>query len=365
MAIAASVLLLSHSKRSCFRDLILGYHNQIPQSLFAIPRAHELSPSCHRNVENIQMKSVHRAKAREPTETPGSSANLRRIGSRKNLIISDSNSLRDSGIVPVNWSSSQGAYALRALAPSRRQGLQRRAQQFSKFAVPACASLLPLRLPPFARRIPDSRAPNHSASTPPGDAAAGFSPLRPQSPAGPSIPPPCVPRFSSDAGNFRQPQPRSLPRIPGPALPRSSAQNLRASVGPRRKPKAAFRKNVFRGPTQTRTARHLPVHAYGSGGSLGWQLAERGVGRKRDLHEDTTAAHVHEHFDHLFRESSREAGNQTRSPVCASPPPSTRKQGYSALREIATPTLRPDLPRDSCNCAKRMGLICLTCPFTP
>src|SRR6266852_2353695 len=133
------------------------------------------------------------------------------------------------------------------------------------------ASLLPPRLPPFARRIPDSPAPKLRplrrlrAKPPPAS-----RPLLPQFPACPSIPPPCALRFFFRRREFSSGAPDRFRESPAPVLPRSSRSKSSAPASaPRRTRKATSQKNASRAPTQTRTApTHLPVHAYGSGGSL-------------------------------------------------------------------------------------------------
>src|SRR6266436_19243 len=208
-----------------------------------------------------------------------------------------------------------------------------RAAISQNFPCPPRAWLLPPRLPPFARRIPDSPArKSHPPRRPRAKPPTAFRPLWPQSPACPSIPPPCAPRFFFRRREFSSGAPDRSRESPAPVLPHSSRSEFSAPASaPRRKRKAASRKNVFPAPTQTRTApAHLPAHGYGSRESL--RCAARRArrtskaGPARGTRRRPRPRALGSVF---FRRAVREAGQSSLASIAAFPSPVNAKQGIA------------------------------------
>src|SRR6266436_6336886 len=111
-----------------------------------------------------------------------------------------------------------------------------RAAVFQNSRCLRCASLLPPRLPPRARRIPDSPArKSHPPRRPQAMPPPVSPPLSPQLPACPSIPPPCAQRFFFRRREFSSAAPDRSRESPAPVLPRSSRSKSSAPASaPRR-----------------------------------------------------------------------------------------------------------------------------------
>src|SRR6266404_4888007 len=195
------------------------------------------------------------------------------------------------------------------------------------------ASLLPPRLPLFARRIPDSRAPKSRPLRRPRAMPPLVSrPLLPQSPACPSIPPPCAQRFFFRRRGFSSAAPDRSRESPEPVLQRSFRSKSSAPASaPRRKRKAASQKNVFPAPTQTHTApAHLPARVCGLGESLRC-AARRGprtskAGPARGTRRRPRPRALGSVF---FRRAVREAGQSSLASIAAFPSPVNAKQGIA------------------------------------
>src|SRR5216684_1012035 len=190
---------------------------------------------------------------------------------------------------------------------------------------PPRAWLLRLRFPRRARRIRDSPAPKQHrlrfprAKTPPASPS-------PQSrfPVCPSTPPPCVPPFCVPRLEFSSAAPNRSHESPAQVPLRSSRSKSSAPrSAPRRKPKAASQKNVFRARRQTHTApAHLRAHECGLGGLLQyatrreWRTSRAGPARRSPLRLRPRALDAV-----FFRRGVREAGQSSLASIAAFPSP--------------------------------------------
>src|SRR6266436_4319256 len=237
-----------------------------------------------------------------------------------------------SGIVPVNFVMpvKKPTHFARLVPSAPSRTAAPRAAVFQNSRCLRRASLLPPRFPPFVRRIPDSPAPKlrplrRQRATPPVS-----RPLSPRFPACPSIPPPCALRFFFRRREFSSAAPDRFRESPGPVLPRSSrSKSSVPASAPRRTPKAASRKNVFRAPTQTRTApAHLPARVCGSGGSLRCAARRaRRTSRAGPARGTRRRPRPRALGSVSFRRAVREAGQSSFASIAAFPSPVNANRG--------------------------------------